>query len=126
MPAWFPLETDHDADPLRTLIQAASGLSADEAACVQVLARPATHRQIARLRQGVQSLRTGRPPRQLLDPATWLRGALNLGGELIGPGRRTPHPNTGRYAANLPAPTRNATATPGPPWTNSPGRRYGR
>ncbi len=90
MPPWFPLETDHDADPLRTLIQAAAGLNAHEAACVQVLARPATNWQISRLRKGVQALRTGKPSNSLLDPATWLRGALDLVLEVVDPTRRAP------------------------------------
>jgi hypothetical protein len=102
LPPWFPLETDHDADPLRTLIQAAAGLNQHEAACVQVLARPATNRQISRLRRGVQALRTGKPPRTLLDPATWLRGVLDLVLELVGPTRRSAHTTTGRYQTNLP------------------------
>ncbi|ROO60323.1 uncharacterized protein DUF87 [Micromonospora sp. Llam0] len=89
LPAWYPLETDHDNDPMRTLIVAASGLHPAESACVQVLARPATTRQIRRLRRGVQGLRTGRPPRDLIDPATWLRVALDLGLELFSPTRRT-------------------------------------
>ncbi|MGV9764972.1 helicase HerA domain-containing protein [Micromonospora tulbaghiae] len=93
LPAWYPLQTDHDNDPMRTLIAAASGLHAAESACVQVLARPATNRQIRRLRRGVQGLRTGRPPRDLLDPATWLRVALDLGVELFSRGRRM-HPAT--------------------------------
>jgi hypothetical protein len=100
LPAWFPLETDHDADPLRTLIQAAAGLSNHETACVQVLARPATNRQIARLRRGVQALRTGTPPRTVADPAAWLRGALDLVSDLLGPGRRPTHTTPGQ--ANLP------------------------
>ncbi|WP_349876324.1 type IV secretion system DNA-binding domain-containing protein [Micromonospora sp. HUAS YX12] len=91
LPPWYPLQTDHDNDPMRTLIAAASGLHAAESACVQILARPATARQIRRLRRGVQGLRTGRPPRDLLDPATWLRVALDLGVELFSTGRRT-HP----------------------------------
>jgi hypothetical protein len=89
LPAWYPLETDHGADPLRTLIAAASGLHAAESACVQVLARPATGRQIRRLRRGVQALRAGRPPRDQLDPASWLRIALDLGLELFGQTRPT-------------------------------------
>ena len=91
LPAWYPLETDHTNDPMRTLIAAASNLHTAESACVQILARPATGRQIRRLRRGVQALRTGRPPRGFLDPATWLRVALDLGLELFGPTRRTPH-----------------------------------
>lgn len=98
MPPWFPLETDHDADPMRTLIQAAAGLNPHEAACVQVLARPATARQITKLRKGVQALRTGKPANSLLDPATWLRGALDLILELIGPTRRTHAPTNSRLA----------------------------
>ena len=98
MPPWFPLKTDHDADPLRTVIQAAAGLNQHETACVQVLARPASNRQITRLRKGVQALRTGKPPGSLLDPATWLRGALDLVLELLGPTRRTPAPAAGRQA----------------------------
>lgn len=89
LPAWYPLETDHDADPMRTLIAAASQLHAAESACVQVLARPATARQTRKLRRGVQVLRSGKPPRSFLDPATWLRVALELGLELFGPTRRT-------------------------------------
>lgn len=89
LPAWYPLETDHDNDPMRTLIAAASGLHPAESACVQILARPATTRQIRRLRRGVQGLRTGRPPRDLIDPATWLRVTLDLGLELFSPTRRT-------------------------------------
>ncbi|WP_233196643.1 DUF87 domain-containing protein [Verrucosispora sp. ts21] len=95
LPAWYALHTDHANDPMRTLIAAASGLRADESACVQVLARPATHRQVRRLRRGVQGLRTGRTPRDVLDPATWLRAALDLVTELAATGRRT-H-STARY-----------------------------
>jgi hypothetical protein len=100
LPAWYPLETDHDQDPMRTLIAAASGLHAAESACVQVLARPATDRQIRRLRRGVQGLRTGRAPRDLLDPAAWLRGVLDLGVEVFSTGRRTP-PATRRHAQDF-------------------------
>ncbi|MEU5934529.1 DUF87 domain-containing protein [Micromonospora sp. NPDC047187] len=95
---WYPLHTDHHSDPLRTLIAAASGLRAAESACVQVLARPATARQIRALRRGVQSLRSGHPPRNLLDPATWLRTVLNLSQEVFTTGRRPP------AAAHPPAP----------------------
>jgi hypothetical protein len=95
---WYPLETDHDNDPMRTLIAAASNLHSAESACVQLLARPASTRQIRRLRHGVQALRTGKPPRALLDPATWLRVALDAGLELFGPTRRTAHHNPNRPA----------------------------
>jgi hypothetical protein len=56
---------------------------------VQILARPASTRQVRRLRRGVQALRTGTTPRNWLDPATWLRAVLNLVAELFGPTRRT-------------------------------------
>jgi hypothetical protein len=102
LPAWFPLQSDHDADPLRTLIQTAADLNRHEAACVQVLARPASNRQISRLRRGVQSLRTGKPPNSLLDPATWLRAVLDLGLSVLGPTRRPAYAPSGRSAARLP------------------------
>jgi hypothetical protein len=59
-PAWFPLATDHDADPRRGLIGAATSLKSGEQACVQILARPATPRQIARARSGAAALKSGR------------------------------------------------------------------
>lgn len=101
LPPWFPLLSDHDADPLRTLIQAAADLNRHEAACVQVLARPASNRQISRLRRGVQSLRTGKPPISVLDPAAWLRSVLDLVLSVLGPTRH-PTSSTGRSAARLP------------------------
>ncbi|GIH16142.1 helicase HerA domain-containing protein [Rugosimonospora africana] len=78
MPAWYPLNTDHDADPMRALVAAGAGLHATEAACVQILARPATPRRVAAVRRGAVGLRTGIPPGGVLDPVTYLRGALNL------------------------------------------------
>ncbi|WP_248294964.1 type IV secretory system conjugative DNA transfer family protein [Actinoplanes sp. TBRC 11911] len=96
MPAWYPLQTDHANDPMRTLIAAASGLHHTESACVQVLARPATRHQIARLRRGVQSLRTGQPPHDPRDPATWLRLLVDFVLELLG-ARRRPHQAGARH-----------------------------
>ncbi|MEJ3741813.1 type IV secretion system DNA-binding domain-containing protein [Actinomycetes bacterium KLBMP 9797] len=90
LPAWYPLETEQDTDPMRALVQAGTGLHATEHACVQVLARPATARQVAKLRQGAAALRTGRPPGGgPLDPATWLRGFLDVVVELFTPTRTT-------------------------------------
>jgi len=95
MPGWYPLQTDHDADPLRPLVAAAANLHRDEHACVQILARPATPRQVTRLRRGAAALRTGRPHSRPLDPAAWLRGALDL---------LTPGPaSTARGRAAVPA-----------------------
>jgi len=85
--AWYPLATDHDTDPLRALVAAGAGLHNTERACVQVLARPATPRQVARLRRGAAALRTGRPPGGgPLDPTAWARGVLNLTTEIVTPG----------------------------------------
>lgn len=60
-PEWFPLRTDHDADPLRPLLGAARGLGEEEAAAVQVLARPVTGRRLARSLRAAKALRTGLP-----------------------------------------------------------------
>ncbi len=49
-PAGYPLATEHPVDPLRPLLGALSGLAVDQAACVQLLARPVTGRRPARLR----------------------------------------------------------------------------
>ncbi|MBI1758127.1 MAG: type IV secretion system DNA-binding domain-containing protein [Actinobacteria bacterium] len=91
LPAWYPLATDHDLDPMRTLIATASGLHTGESACVQILTRPATRRQLRRLRHGVAALRTGTHPTNPLDPTTWLRMGLDLVMEILGPPR---HPGT--------------------------------
>src|SRR5256884_6735132 len=56
----YPLRVEHDTDPLRQLVAAGTGLRHHEHACIQVLARPAAPRRIARLR---------RTPAQLRDPA---------------------------------------------------------
>ncbi len=89
LPAWYPLETDFEADPMRALVAAAANLTSSERACVQILARPATPRQVSRLRRGATALRTGWPVRSPLDPASWLNGALNLVTELLAPNQST-------------------------------------
>lgn len=102
MPAWYPLQTEHDADPMRTLVAAVSGLHAMESACVQILTRPASRRQRTALRKGVASLRSGTHPASLTDPATWLRLALDLAGQLVGSGRpSTPRTTPANNAALL-------------------------
>jgi len=45
---WFPLRTDHAADPLRSVFGAARDLCDGEAAAVQILARPLTGRRVVR------------------------------------------------------------------------------
>ncbi|MEU7474356.1 type IV secretion system DNA-binding domain-containing protein [Lentzea sp. NPDC042327] len=51
----LPLRVDFAADPLRGLLGAPVGLGKDEHACVQVLARPATGRRLARGRRASRS-----------------------------------------------------------------------
>jgi hypothetical protein len=108
LPAWYPLEVEHEADPMRALVAAAANLGSSQRACVQVLTRPATPRQVARLRRGASALRTGRPARSPLDLSTWLNGALNLLTELIGPSRAGSHPD--RQRSLPPDPVRDRDA----------------
>lgn len=121
-PAWYPLRTDQDTHPTRALVAAGSGLHHQERACVQILARPATPRQVSRLRAGAAALRTGRPPARLADPIGWLRGGLNVVEELAHPTRTaTRGGNTGhRPALTDPLRERDARAgvdkTLGPQW----------
>lgn len=61
----LPLRTDHSTDPLRALLQAASGMGEDESACVQILARPATGSALRRARRHARSLKAGRTPARL-------------------------------------------------------------
>lgn len=81
-PDWYPLRTDHPTDPLRPLLGAVYGFSADQHATVQILARPVTGRRLARAHRAAASLRGGHP--------TPVRGQLF---DLISPAsarRRTP------------------------------------
>ncbi|MBT8226377.1 MAG: type IV secretion system DNA-binding domain-containing protein [Dactylosporangium sp.] len=123
MPAWYPLNTDHDTDPLRPLIAAGTGLHANESACVQILARPATPRQVARLRHGATSLKTGRPAGHgVLDPTWLLRGILNVTEELFSTGRASSHHTRGHGPQPHGDPLRDRDARPaldktiGPQW----------
>ncbi len=56
-PDALPLKTDHPADPLRPLLGALSGIDEDQAACIQLLARPVTGRRLARLRTATKRRR---------------------------------------------------------------------
>ncbi|GAA4574322.1 hypothetical protein GCM10023176_41150 [Micromonospora coerulea] len=80
---WLPLKTDHDNDPLRALMSAGSGLRADEYACVQVLARPATPRRALRARRAASRLRDGKTAVPAINPAAPLLWLI----ELFLPGR---------------------------------------
>ncbi len=56
----IPFKTKHDEDPLRALFGAASQLQPGEAACVQILARPASARRARKLRGTLNAL-LGKP-----------------------------------------------------------------
>jgi hypothetical protein len=59
-PDHYPLTHQHDADPLRALLGAVSGLRSGEYAAVQVLARPATGRRLRHAHRAASALRGGR------------------------------------------------------------------
>ncbi|MFF7250468.1 type IV secretory system conjugative DNA transfer family protein [Embleya sp. NPDC008237] len=58
-PEVLPLQTKHDADPLRGLLQAASDLTGEQHALVQILARPATGARLRRARAAARNLKAG-------------------------------------------------------------------
>lgn len=64
-PDVLPLRTDHPTDPLRPLLQAATGMTEGESACVQVLARPATGSALRRARRQARRLKAGHTPARL-------------------------------------------------------------
>jgi hypothetical protein len=79
-PGWYPLRTDHDHDPLRAVLGAAGHRRAGDAVVVQVLARPAARRRLARCHAAARALRRGQAP-----------GAVGRLLDLVTPGgRRTP------------------------------------
>ncbi|MFG3302890.1 type IV secretory system conjugative DNA transfer family protein [Micromonospora chersina] len=89
---WLPLHTGHDNDPLRALMSAGSQLKADEYACVQVLARPAAPRRVARARRAAAQLRDGKTAVPGPNPAAPLRWLVELflPGSTAGPARSAP------------------------------------
>ncbi|MGW3066959.1 type IV secretory system conjugative DNA transfer family protein [Streptomyces sp. NPDC001130] len=58
-PEILPLRTDHKTDPLRALLQAATGMAEGEHALVQVLARPATGARLRRAKHSARRLKAG-------------------------------------------------------------------
>jgi len=74
-PEHFPLVSDHDADPLRALLSAVSGLGQGEYAVVQILARPVTGRRLARAHRAAAALRGGRSR----APQAWLFDLISPG-----------------------------------------------
>jgi energy-coupling factor transporter ATP-binding protein EcfA2 len=113
----YPLRTDHDADPLRQIVAAGTGLRHHEHAAIQVLARPATARRIRHLRRTPAQMRHPQA-HQSLDPATPLRWLLDL----ATPGPSTTTRNTRASMSGLdPARERDIRtvidkATTGPHW----------
>ncbi|MEU9018579.1 DUF87 domain-containing protein [Actinomadura sp. NPDC048394] len=72
-PEHFPLASDHDADPLRGLLGAASGLAEGEHLAVQILARPATGHRLTKAYRAASALRGARstaPQGHLFDLLT--------------------------------------------------------
>jgi energy-coupling factor transporter ATP-binding protein EcfA2 len=79
---WQPLRTEHWVDPLRALLGAAGELAGGETAVIQVLARPAAGRRLARASRAARALAGAPSPR-----ARVVGGLLDL----LTPGRgRTP------------------------------------
>lgn len=78
-PEVLPLRADHPADPLRPLLQAATGLDADETAVLQVLARPAVGARLRRARRASRRVKAGRSPHRLRAALDWLRHAPTTG-----------------------------------------------
>nr|WP_185011198.1 type IV secretion system DNA-binding domain-containing protein [Crossiella cryophila] len=79
-PEALPIRTTFATDPLRALLNAATGLSPHEHIRVQILARPVTGRRLARARRAARRLHTGRPGNpissflDLLTPGTHTHG----------------------------------------------------
>ncbi|MCQ4081840.1 type IV secretion system DNA-binding domain-containing protein [Streptomyces sp. RB6PN25] len=71
-PTVLPLRTDHDSDPLRALLQAATGMGEGESACVQILARPATGSALRRARRQARRLKAGQSASRLPALAAFL------------------------------------------------------
>ncbi|MGW2157522.1 type IV secretory system conjugative DNA transfer family protein [Nonomuraea sp. NPDC001699] len=58
-PEHFPLTTNHDHDPIRSLLEAMGGLRQGEHAVVQIVARPATGRRLRHAYRAAAHLRGG-------------------------------------------------------------------
>jgi Helicase HerA, central domain len=104
---WQPLRTDHFVDPLRALLGAAGELAGGETAVVQVLARPAGGRRLARADRVARTLAGAATP-----PATLVGGLLDL----LTPGSgRTPRRPVGATEALRMTQARAALAKLGGP-----------
>jgi hypothetical protein len=118
----YPLRADHDADPLRQVLAAGTGLRHHEQACVQILARPASPRRLSRLRRALTQARDPHA-RRGLDPATPLRALLDV--VTPGPSTTTRAPKPARADPARERDIRAATekVAAGPHWEVS--IRYG-
>src|SRR4051812_27242664 len=102
LPAWSPLATagEHKVDPLRALVAGGAQLRPREQACVQVLARPAGARRVARATAGALALRTGAPGGRSPGEQVVV-GALRALTDLLtpgsGPARRLPPAPAGAH-----------------------------
>jgi hypothetical protein len=95
----LPLRTDHDTDPLRALLSAGATVQHREHACMQILARPATARQVRRTTTAAAGggLRGADPAvrvvnaaaRLVIEPVLWLLEVF-----LPGPARRPARSST--------------------------------
>ena len=63
---WFPLGGERGGDPLRLVLGQLAGLEHDETALVQVVCRPATTRERARLHAAARRIRAGLPAGRLV------------------------------------------------------------
>lgn len=96
-PEVLPLRDRHDADPLRGLLQAATGMSGDQRALVQILARPATGLRLRRARAAARRLKAGHHPG---GRPTALRTLATRGQARSGSGKADPaHALEVRHAA---------------------------
>jgi hypothetical protein len=85
--SWLPIATDHVLDPLRSVLAAATELSQDESAVIQVVARPASRRCLGKAQRGLlnmQGIPTPSPLLRVVGPL--IHGLLDL----VTPGPATP------------------------------------
>lgn len=71
---WFPIKTDHDVDPLRSVFGAIGSLRDGEQAIVQVLARPTTGKKRARAFRAARLIRSAKNPslvERAVDPVNF-------------------------------------------------------
>src|SRR5262249_21202058 len=109
-----------NADPLRALCAAGTGLHDGEYACVQILARPASPHRMRRARQAAARLRRGNQPTTGgLDPGALVRGLLGL---FTTTSRQRPLPRVRRARIAERAPRPIQERAPHPRWAT--GIRY--